>query len=304
MITMQSFVDLAPDGPQWGHGEIVDDHGYRVHYTRGGAGNPVVCLHGWPGFCYDYRRLRPLLEPVADVVAVDLRGFGFSDKPDVQPDVYYGRTAQAGVVISLLEQLNLSPAVLVGYDIGSAVAIELARRAPELVSGLVLGNPMHPVGGRRALRPEHRGEFWYQDFHRLPLATELMDGDRDQVKTYLRHFYDHWTGLAQSLRPAEFSAIVDVYSEPGAFTASLNWYRAGAATVAATIASMGQPAPEPVWVAAEVLWAARDPVFTLPFAAGLDATLPRHRFTPLPDIGHFVPVEAPAEVADAVRRLL
>ena len=53
-----------------------------------------------------------------------------------------------------------------------------------------------------------------------------------------------------------------------------------------------------------MVWGAADPLFPLPFAEGLDAILPRHRLTVLDDVGHFVPLEAPEELAAAVRSLL
>jgi pimeloyl-ACP methyl ester carboxylesterase len=100
---------------------VRDHEGHPVRYTRGGSGPPVVCLHGWPGFWYDYRRLRPLLEPDADVIALDLRGFGGSARPDLPP-AEFGRVAQAAVVRAALDALGIASAVLVGYDdVGSGV---------------------------------------------------------------------------------------------------------------------------------------------------------------------------------------
>nr|WP_239029318.1 alpha/beta hydrolase [Pseudonocardia acidicola] len=260
-------------------------------------------LHGWPGFWFDYRLLRPLLEPDADVIAVDLRGFGASDRPDL-PVAEYGREAQAGVVRAVLDGLGLGEVVLVGYDVGSAVAIQLARDAPDRVTALVLGNPMHPAAGRLALSPEYRGEFWYQDFHRLRLAEQLIDGEPLAVETYLRHFYEHWGGRQQPLGSAHLAALVRTYAEPGAFTAGLNWYRSGSSTIFAAMAARTAPPPPPVEVPAAVVWGAADPVFPLPFAEGLGETLPQHTLTVLDDVGHFVPLEAPDEMATAIRSVL
>lgn len=294
---------LLPDSAYWGHGYLTDDQGHRVHYTRGGRGQPVVCLHGWPGFWYDYRRLRPLLEPHADVLTVDLRGYGASDKPDV-PVAEYGRQHQAQVVRSVMDGLDLASAIVVGYDIGSGIAIQLARDAPERVTALVLGNPMHPGAGRLALHPDHRGEFWYQDFHQLPLASELIDGDRDRVAAYLSHFYAHWSHRQEAVAAAHLEAVIDVYRAPGAFTASLNWYRSGSGTIGSALAARDQPLPPPVTTPATVLWGAADPLFPARFADGLDHTLVNHQLTVLDDVGHFVPLEAAAEMTEAVRHHL
>jgi pimeloyl-ACP methyl ester carboxylesterase len=295
------FVD--PGDASWGHAVVRDADGHRVHLTRGGAGPAVVCLHGWPGGWFDHRLLRPLLEPDADVVAIDLRGFGGSDRPDV-PVAGYGREAQARVVRSVLDALGIERAVLVGYDIGSGIAIQLARDIPERVAGLALGNPMHPAAGASALDPDRRGEFWYQDFHLLELATALVDGRPSAVEAYLGHFYRHWGGRQEPLGPQYLAALVRAYAEPGAFTASLNWYRSGSSSVFAAMAARDAPPSPPVEVPAAVVWGAADPLFPVEFAEGLESTLPGHRLTVVEDVGHFVPLEAPHEMAAAVRSLL
>ena len=85
------------------------------------------------------------------------------------------------------------PAVVGGYDVGSRVAQALARARPELVRALVLAPPLPGVGARVLSADAHR-EFWYQAFHRLELAEQLIDGRPDAVRAYLRHFWDHWSG--------------------------------------------------------------------------------------------------------------
>jgi pimeloyl-ACP methyl ester carboxylesterase len=300
-MTATAFVD--PEDASWGHAVVRDADGHRVHLTRGGSGPAVVCLHGWPGGWFDYRLLRPLLEPVADVVALDLRGFGGSDRPDL-PVEDYGRVAQAGVVRSVLDALGIERAVLVGYDVGSGIAIQVARDVPERVVGLALGNPMHAAAGALALDPDRRGEFWYQDFHLLDLAPALVDGEPRAVEAYLGHFYRHWGGRQEALGPEHLAALVRAYAEPGAFTASLNWYRSGSSTVFAAMAARDAPPAPPVEVPSAVVWGAADPLFPLPFAEGLEATLPGHTLTVVEDVGHFVPLEAPHELTAAVRSLL
>ncbi|MDT7698720.1 MAG: hypothetical protein QOJ30_1045 [Pseudonocardiales bacterium] len=295
--------DVPPDSPLWGHGELWDSAGQRVHYTRGGSGPTVVCLHGWPGFWIDYRCLRPLLEPDADVVAIDLRGFGGSMDAEMHAD-HFGRAGQVGVVRDVFDALGIAQAVLVGYDVGSSVAIQFARESPERVTGLVLGNPMHPASAPLALEPDHRGEFWYQDFHQLRLAGELVDGRPDAVLSYLRHFYGHWGHRPAAFHPDHLDDLVRAYARRGAFSRSVNWYRSGSSTVFAALAARDAESPPPVTVPASVLWGAADPLYPPVFAEGLEKTLPDHTLRVLDDVGHFVPLEAPDETAAAVRRFL
>lgn len=303
---MDRFLDLPPADPAWGHGLCSDRQGHRIHYVRQGGGTPVVLLHGWPGLWYDNRRVIPTLGAEVDVVAPDLRGFGASDAPDLPCETGYGREAQAGAMLEVMDALGLDAGVVVGYDVGSAVAQTMARLAPDRVRGLVLGAPLHPGSGRRALLPEHQHEFWYQDFHRLPLSTQLVGRDRASVAAYLGHFYRHWTGRHESVRPAELEAIVDVYARPGALDSSLRWYRSGAGTVATArraAASPAEPQP-PLTHRAEVLWGESDSLFPPEWAEGLESTLADHRLRMLPGVGHFIPFEAPEAVIEAVRALL
>jgi pimeloyl-ACP methyl ester carboxylesterase len=306
MRDVDRFLDLPPSDPAWGHGLCSDRQGNRIHYVRCGGGMPVVLLHGWPGFWYDYRRIIPTLGAEADVVAPDLRGFGASDSPALAPEAGYGRQAQADVVLDLLDALGLDGVILAGYDVGSGVAQAVARSAPGRVRGLVLGAPLHRGSGARALRPEHQHEFWYQDFHRLSLAVDLVGRDRASVETYLAHFYRHWTGRHDTVRRAEFDAIVDVYAAPGALDVSLNWYRSGAGTLETARREVADPAPAPPPLPhrAEVLWGERDSLFPPSWAEGLERALADHRLKVLPGVGHFIPFEAPEDVVAAIRSLL
>lgn len=275
-----------------------------IAYSRFGAGVPVICLHGWPGSSADYAQALPLLERDADVIVPDLLGFGASFSPgDVaRPPGDFGRDAQVGAVLELMDALSLDPAVLVGYDVGSTTAIALARRAPERVRALVLGNPGHPGSLHHALDPDQRGEFWYQDFHQLDLAERLIDGAPDAVRAYLEHIWGHWGSRAVARLDGVTDSLVAAYARPGAFTVSLNWYRSGSATVDMALAAADPPPP--LDTPTTVLWGERDPIFPPRFAENLDVTFTQYELHRLPDVGHFVPLEAAVELAEAVRARL
>jgi hypothetical protein len=55
-------------------------------------------------------------------------------------------------------------------------------------------SPPLPGIGDRILSPGAQREFWYQQFHRLGIAAQLIDGQPDAVRGYLRHFWEHWSG--------------------------------------------------------------------------------------------------------------
>jgi pimeloyl-ACP methyl ester carboxylesterase len=275
--------------------------GFSLAYDRYGQGPPVVLLHGWPGMRTDYRALVPLLDGF-DVVVPDLRGFGESDKHVADPAEHYSAAAQARSVAGLLEEIGLDAAIVAGYDVGSRVAQALARERPTLVRALVLAPPL-PGIGQRILTPDAMREFWYQPFHRLDLAERLIDGDRHAVRSYLRHFWDHWGGPGFTLPAEELDALVEHYAAPGAFVASINWYRAGSGGVAMSLAEQ-VPAPrDRIPHPTRVLWPEHDPLFPREWGDRLDEFFADATITDMPGTGHFSPLEAPEAFAAAIREL-
>jgi pimeloyl-ACP methyl ester carboxylesterase len=277
--------------------------GFSLAYDRTGAGAPVVLLHGWPGGRSDYRLVTAQLADAADVVVPDLRGFGESDTHPVAPDEGYTGDAQARSVTALLDELGLDQVVLAGYDIGARIAQVIAHRSPERVRALVLTPPL-PGAGQRLLDPAVLAEFWYQNFHRTGLPERLLDGDRDAVRSYLEHFWTHWSGPSYTPAAADLDRLADTYARPGAFTASIGWYRQGPGILARGLAEQA-PAPEDrLAVPTRVLWPAHDPLFPAAWADRLDEFFADVTVTPLPDSGHFVPIEAPDAFAAAIRAAL
>ena len=273
--------------------------GFRLAYDRAGSGPPVVALHGWPGSRRDYREVAARLADEVDLVVPDLRGFGASERHEAATEAY-AAGGQAASVLGLIDELGLERPVLVGYDVGSRVAQRVARERPDAVSALVISPPLPGVGDR-ILSADAQREFWYQPFHRLALSTELIDGRREAVASYLRHFWEHWSGPGWSPPPDELDALVDDYARPGAFAASIGWYRAGAGTLAAALAERAPAPTERLAVPTTVLWPTEDPLFPVAWSDRIDAFFARAQLRVLDGVGHFVPLQAPVEVADAIR---
>jgi pimeloyl-ACP methyl ester carboxylesterase len=269
--------------------------GFRLAYDRSGQGPAVLLLHGWPGDRTDYRLVAPLVAAEAEVIVPDLRGFGESDKHQADPAEQYNAVAQARSLIGLIKELGLRRPVIAGYDIGSRIAQAMARDNAELVSALVIAPPL-PGIGERILRAQR--EFWYQSFHRLELCTELIDGNPEAVRAYLRHFWSHWSGPGYELADDHLEHLVSAYGAPGAFAASIAWYRAGAGSVAASLAE--QVPEQRIAVPARVLWPSHDPLFPLEWSDRIGEFFADARVTTLEGAGHFTPLERPEDFAAAV----
>jgi pimeloyl-ACP methyl ester carboxylesterase len=278
------------------HSSVVD--GFRLAYDRRGSGPAVVLLHGWPGDRRDWREVVAALGDSYDTVVPDLRGFGESDTSANEP-APYGAPGQAASVLGLIEDLALERPVVAGYDVGSRTAQQLARTNPDRVGALVLAPPL-PGVGERVLTREAQTEFWYQPFHRLELSERLLDGNPTAVRTYLEHFWSHWSGPDFTPDPVELDRLARLYSDPGAFTASIGWYRAGAGTVATSLAERAPALEERIQIPTTVLWPEHDPLFPPAWGDRLHeffADVTRHE---LAGVGHFSPLEAPERFAAAI----
>jgi pimeloyl-ACP methyl ester carboxylesterase len=276
--------------------------GFRLAYDRTGAGPQrpaVVLLHGWPGDRTDYRAVAPLVAVAADVIVPDLRGFGESDKWQADPGEQYNAAAQARSILGLIDELGLQRPVIAGYDVGSRVAQAIARQRPELVRALVIAPPLPGIGAR-ILDPQAIREFWYQSFHQLGLSLELIDGKPDAVRSYLRHFWSHWSGPGYEPASGDLDHLVSVYGAPGAFAASIAWYRAGAGAVASSLAEQVPAADQRIGVPTTVLWPDHDPLFPRAWSDRIGEFFAAATLTPLDGVGHFVPLERPETFAAAV----
>jgi pimeloyl-ACP methyl ester carboxylesterase len=116
-------------------GRLVDVGGETIHYIDEGKGPPVVLIHGFGGHTFSYRSLIPDLSRDHRVVALDLLGFGYSERV---PGADYSHQAQAGRVLGLMDALGIERASIVGHSMGGEVAMRVAAADPERVDRLVL----------------------------------------------------------------------------------------------------------------------------------------------------------------------
>jgi hypothetical protein len=126
-------------------------------------------------------------------------------------------------------------------------------------------------------------------FHNLDVCTDLIDGKPGAVREYLRHFWSHWSGPGDEPASDDLDHLVSVCGPPGAFAASIAWYRAGAGSVAASLAERVPDPGERLAVPTTVLWPSRDPLFPAEWsdrisepASSMSCWLPRLTSWPVP----------------------
>ena len=275
-------------------------NGIRIHYLREGAGPTLVLLHGWPEFCRTWRRLMPLLRENFDLVAPDLRGFGDTEKPHAGPTDQVTADVLAEDLAALLDALSLDrPVGLVSHDIGAYAAQSFARRWPERVAGLFFFNCPYPGIGPRWAEPEHLKEIWYQSFHLLPWAADLVGSSPEACGLYIGHFLRHWSADPQAF-DEDREAWIDNFLKPGNLQGGFNWYIGARRS---RLAVMRGEAPDlpPIATPTRVLWGGRDPVLKAEWMDRLPEFFSDLEASVADEAGHFVQMEQPELAAAAIR---
>ncbi len=207
-------------------------HGYadlpevRLHYVEAGPvdGPLVVLLHGYPDFWYSWRHQIPALAAAGlRVVAPDMRGYNLSSKP-AGVSAYAPRRL-AGDIRDLIRERGAERAFLVGHDWGAAVAWVVAMAHPEVVERLAILNVPHPRRMLQALRRPGRqlAKSWYMFFFQLPWLPERAVRAGDWRG--LRYGFEH-DARPGAFTPQDIDRYREAWSQPGAATATINYYRA------------------------------------------------------------------------------
>lgn len=123
-------------------GATADANGIKTNYLEAGTGDPVVLIHGSGPGVTSYANWRLVLPALAEnfrVLAPDMVGFGFSERP---ANIEYGVQTWADQVVGLMDTLELPKAHLVGNSFGGAIALRIAAQRPDRVGKLVLMGSM------------------------------------------------------------------------------------------------------------------------------------------------------------------
>jgi epoxide hydrolase 4 len=257
--------------------------GLTLHYVEAGSGAPVVLLHGFPEFWYSWRhQIAALADAGFRALAPDLRGYNESDKPTGIGS--YRLEILVEDVARFIGAVAGGRATVVGHDWGGVIAWELAMRRPALVARLAILNAPHPAAFRRELRtPRQLIRSWYALFFQLPWLPEWLMAARGYA--LLRSTFP------PCFTPADLDRYQAALAQPGARTATLNYYRAAMRYPTETARR-----PPTIDVPTLLIWGERDPFLGRRLTVGLEAWVPRLRVERLADVGHWVQNEAPERV--------
>ncbi|MDQ3151370.1 MAG: alpha/beta hydrolase [Actinomycetota bacterium] len=280
-------------GP-WTHRD-VSANGIRLHIAEAGDGPLVLLLHGFPEFWWSWRHQLPALADAGvHAVAVDLRGYGDSDKPPRGYDLW----TLAGDVAGLVRALGARRAAVVGHDWGGVLAWCTAALHPRLVSSVAALGTAHPLAMRRAVLRDgaQRRASRYGLGFQLPLLPErrLMRDGGAHVERILRT----WGGSRWTSRP-EFAEVAarnrEAMTIPGAAHSALEYHRWAVRSLLRPdghrfAAAVDRRIDVPVLQ----LHGMADPCVLERTARGSqDWSAGEHRYHALDGVGHFVQQEDP-----------
>lgn len=285
---------------------FADVNGVRLHYASVGAGRLILFLHGFPEFWYVWRNQLADLGRDFLAVAPDLRGYNFSSKPaEVEQ---YSVKFLVGDVCALIQHLGAQKCCLVGHDWGGVVAWAVAMAVPEAVEKLVIINAPHPAIFDRELHenPAQQQASQYMLLFRSAQAETILSANKF---AYLQEAV-----LGESLRrgyvtEADRQAYLEAWSQPGALTGGLNYYRAAAVGPPSQVADKGFdlrarfPSLE-VNAPTLVIWGEMDPFLLTGNLDGLGRYVPNLSMERIPDATHWVIHEKPDLVNSLIRHFL
>jgi pimeloyl-ACP methyl ester carboxylesterase len=272
----------------------IDAGGLRQHAVIGGDGSPLLLVHGWPETWYAWRMVMPALARDFQVVAVDQRGIGLTDKP---ADGYDTGTL-AGDLVALMEALGHQRFAVVGVDTGLVISYALAADHPDRVVRLVGGEaPLPGVAPSPPLFvPGPVNELlWHIPFVRAAEVNERLVKGREDI------FFGNEFAVAAAKRlPDEaVSYYIDILrSDEHALRGSFGFYRALDTTIAQNEQRKTRRLTLPVLAIGAEYSTGEGPADTMRLAADDVQGLV------IPGVGHWIAEEAPEELLAALTTFL
>jgi pimeloyl-ACP methyl ester carboxylesterase len=267
----------------------VDLNGTDLHYVAAGtAGSPVLLVHGFPETWWVFHKLIPLLGEHHRVFAVDLRGFGDSATATREHD-----SATAAKDLSdLIAWLDVGPVHLTGQDISGPTTYRVAATHPELVRSYTGIETALPGFGAEALADVAHGGAWHIGVLAAPGIPELLLAGRERA--FLTDYaIPSLTTVPDAFTDADVDELVRSYARPDAFAGAAGLYRSllseGEELRELATRKLAMPVLAVAGVSVDFTPATLRQVATDVTAAHIGG------------IGHHVAMEAPDQLANALR---
>jgi len=271
--------------------QLIQTRGLTFEVAVHGEGDRLALLmHGFPECAHSYRYQIPLLTRLGyRVWAVNLRGYGRSDKPR-------GRRAYTieqleGDVTDLIEASGARSVLLVGHDWGGIIAWSYAMYGAHPLERLVVMNCPHPTRMRQGLlNPTQLARSSYMFFFQLPRVPErfIQRNDYAVFERFVRGTLVH----KENMTDADLEVLRGNARDSETLTAMLNYYRA----LPWSMTRLQERRPRKIEVPTLLLWGEQDRVLAKELTYGTERLVRDLTVRYLPDASHWVQQDAPAAV--------
>jgi epoxide hydrolase 4 len=288
--------------------EYAEVNGVKLHYVKAGSGKKLIMfVHGFPEFWYEYKNQLEEFGKDYTAVAPDMRGYNLSSKPAELEK--YEVKYMIEDLRQLAEKLGHKKFILVAHDWGGAIAWAFGIAHPDYLEKLIIINAPHPGVFQRELteNPAQQKASGYMLMFRSPQAEATLSANNYALLVNIV--------LGEGLKKGFFTeedkkAYLEAWSQPGALTGGLNYYRA---------AKIGPPAPGGekgdgnfgvgnsslmVKVPTLVIWGEKDTALLTGNLDGLDKYVPKLTIKRIPEGTHWVIHEQPALINQYIREFI
>jgi pimeloyl-ACP methyl ester carboxylesterase len=267
----------------------VSANGINFHFVSGGKGEAVLLLHGWPEDWYEWRDVMPALAENHTVYAIDLRGWGKTDKPDSG----YTILSLAEDINQLMIALHLEKVNIVGHDWGAPIGYAFSALHPEKVSTLTLVEASMPgIGGEKLLNfTDKWTPLWFFPFLATPgLAEEMINGkERIFYSWILQHMASHPDSV---FTESDIDYYINTNTNPKLTKASCEYYR----NIYVTTEQIKKLATNKLTLPVMVIGAEKS-LGQWMIDAVKNSFAPNAKGIIMKDCGHIIPEEKPHELA-------
>lgn len=265
------------DDPSFNH-QTATVGGLDWHWVEAGEGPAVVLLHGIPESWGCWRHQIPVLAKQFRVIALDMKGYGQSDKKEGD----YSGTAVARETLELLDHIGVESFHLAGHDWGVMVGDNICHQAADRVERYVrCCLSLHRYDPRNSLHHQWNGL-------NPDKATQLMRN----ADAYVRVWFDTSCKPETALSEDELKLVIDEFSHPGVADAVPRYFRDIRKGEPIDYGRFTMPV---LYIHGE-----HDPRQPIDYAEGMDEHVPGLEAILVLDCGHFVTLERPTEVANAM----
>ena len=280
----------AEPPPGFVHQTCTTSDGADLHFVTGGSGPTVLLLHGFPNTWYAWRDVMPTLARAYRVIAADLRGLGDSTAGRLPNDVPTG----AADVHELVAHLGCQTVAVIGQDWGGSTAFAYATAYPDEISHLGVFEAL-PRGPWTDLGAGPSGP-WFAEFHQIPDLPEIVIAGNE--RPYLDWFFRAFSATPDVPTTEAVDEYLRTYVQPGKMTSALARYRGVEREVAHNTKHLNEPLRIPVLAVGGAT------VFGSAVADNMQSAARNLRGVVIPNCGHYVAEERPADVASLIVDLL